>query len=61
MRITVIVALDSDDNFAYTPDAGATQVLAALGGNPTTDYCMLSVQQAATGTAGSTPPETPPS
>lgn len=56
MQITVNVALDADDSFAYTPDAGAAQVLAALGGNPTTDHCVLAVTQGAAGSAG-TPPD----
>ena len=55
MNISVTVTLDSDDNFAYTPDAGAAQVLAALGGNPTTDTCTLNVMQSAMGTAGAEP------
>ena len=41
MRITVNVQLAEGDGFAYTPDAGAAQVLAALGGNPTKDSCEL--------------------
>ena len=58
MQISVYVTLDSpDESFAYTPDAGAAQVLAALGGNPTKDHCWLTVQQSAAGSAG-LPPET---
>jgi hypothetical protein len=41
VRIVVNVQLEEGDSFAYTPDAGATQVLAALGGNPTNDSCDL--------------------
>lgn len=56
MEITVSVQLDQDDVFAYTPAAAATQVIAALGGNPTKDFCTVAVQQSATGQAGTPPP-----
>jgi hypothetical protein len=57
MRIDTTVTLDDpDESFAYTPDAGAAQVLAALGGNATKDTSHLTVIQRATGSAG-TPPE----
>jgi hypothetical protein len=60
MEISVTVQLGEGDSLAYTPDAAAQQVLAALGGNPTNDYCSCIVTMPATqGTAG-TPP-TPPS
>lgn len=57
MQISTTVVLDSDDNFAYTPDAGAMQVLVALGGNVTSDHSTLYIQQNAAGEAG-TPPTT---
>jgi len=41
MRISVNVALEDGDSFLYTADAGAMQVLTALGGNATEDYCSL--------------------
>ena len=56
MQISVSVSLGDNDNFAYTPDAGAAQVLAALGGNPTEDHCVLTVAQMAADTAGTPPP-----
>jgi hypothetical protein len=66
MHINVVVTIGQDDSFAYTPDAAATQVLAALGGNPTKDYCACTVQMpASTGNAGTpdlsnvSPPPTP--
>jgi hypothetical protein len=52
MEINVTVLLGDGDNLAYTADAAASQVLAALGGNPTTDVCYVSVSQASHGTAG---------
>jgi hypothetical protein len=59
MQITCTVQLDNDDSFAYTPDQAATQVLAALGGNPTVDGCSVHVSQSASGSAG-TPPDPGP-
>jgi hypothetical protein len=44
-----------DESFAYTPDAAAAQVLAALGGNPTTDTSYVTITQASTGKAGVDP------
>lgn len=58
MVIYVSVKLGDGDSFAYTADAAAAQVLAALGGNPTTDSCHVDVTQASQGFAG-TPPEQP--
>jgi hypothetical protein len=63
MRITTVVELGDGDSFAYTPDAAATQVLAALGGNPTNDYAIVTVTMPPThGEAGvqSPLPEEPP-
>jgi hypothetical protein len=58
VQITTRVQLGEDDSFAYTADAAATQVLAALGGNPTKDYSTVTVLMPATaGTAGTPPPE----
>lgn len=55
MQITTTVQLGDGDSFAYTADAAAAQVLAALGGNPTKDSASVSIQQHALGQAG-TPP-----
>lgn len=52
MQITVNVVLDADEAFPYTAQDGAAQVLTALGGDTSTDYCVLSVTQNAAGTAG---------
>jgi hypothetical protein len=56
--------MEQGDSFAYTADAAAAQVLAALGGNPTTDRCTVTVQMNETGEAGAPlppgPPPTPP-
>jgi len=63
LHITTRIELGDGDNLAYTPDAAAAQVLAALGGNPTNDYSVVTVVMPATeGTAGTAPPpiETPP-
>jgi hypothetical protein len=61
MRISVNVNLDKDETLAYTPDAAAMQVLVALGGNASEDFCELYVHTSAEpGTAGPPPPlETP--
>jgi len=56
MQISVVVTLGPQDSFAYTPDAAAAQVLAALGGNPTVDLATVNIQQNATGSAGTPPP-----
>jgi hypothetical protein len=61
MHFEVRVTLGDGDSFAYTADAAAAQVIAALGGNPTTDYCMVVVNQASQGSAGTAPtPPVPP-
>lgn len=57
MVFTVRLELTSEDAFAYTLDHAAQQVLAALGGNPTKDYCTVSVTHAiGYGRAGTPPP-----
>lgn len=43
MVINVNVQLEKNQTLAYTPDAGAAQVIAALGANPTVDTCYLTV------------------
>lgn len=58
MQITTTVTLESDDNFAYTPDSGAMQVLVALGGNAQNDHSVLYLQSSTAGSAG-TPPVPP--
>jgi hypothetical protein len=61
MIINVHVQLGPDDTLAYAPDAAAMQVLVALGGNATEDYCMLTATTSSEpGTAGAGPPEQPP-
>lgn len=55
MLITVNVTLEEDDSFAYTADAAATQVLAALGGNPTNDTCLTYVTMPTTSGAAGVP------
>lgn len=52
MVINVNVNLGDGDSFAYTADAAATQVLAALGANPTKDSCYVAITQASHGEAG---------
>jgi hypothetical protein len=56
MQITTTVKLEDGDSFAYTADAAAAQVLAALGGNPTKDHAVVVVQQNSEGQAGTPPP-----
>ena len=61
MQINVRVELGAEDSFAYTPDQAAAQVLAALGGDSTKDYCNTIVQMAPTsGSHGTLPPPGPP-
>jgi hypothetical protein len=58
MKFDTVVTLGDGDSFAYTADQAAAQVLAALGGNPTTDYATVRVNQASQGSHG-TPPSSP--
>jgi len=56
--ISVTIQLQTDDALAYTADAAAAQVIAALGGNPQNDYCTVYVTSTMDpGTAGTPPPE----
>jgi hypothetical protein len=61
--INVHVQLGPDDTLAYAPDAAAMQVLVALGGDATQDYCTLTAATSSEpGTAGvdpTPPPEAP--
>jgi len=56
VQINVVVSLQHGDSFAYTADAAAAQVIAALGANPTKDYCSCTVVQNDVGEAGTQPP-----
>jgi hypothetical protein len=56
VQINTTVILGDGDSFAYTADAAAAQVLAALGGNPTKDFATVYVQQQASGSSGTAPP-----
>jgi len=56
MQINTTVLLEDGDSFAYTADAAAAQVLAALGGNPTNDFAVVVVQQNTSGTHGTPAP-----
>jgi len=58
MQIVTTVTLEADDNFSYTPDAAAMQVLVALGGNAENDHSQFYLSSATSGTAG-TPPAPP--
>jgi hypothetical protein len=60
MQINTTVILGDGDSFAYTADAAAAQVLAALGGNPTKDFATVSINQQAMGQAGTVPTSTQP-
>jgi hypothetical protein len=56
MIISTTVQLnDPDESFAYTPEAAAAQVLAALGGNATKDTSYVNVMQNVAGMAGVDP------
>jgi len=56
MHIETVVRLGDGDSFAYTADAAAAQVLAALGANPTKDYATVSIVQSSGGSHGTPPP-----
>lgn len=62
MNITCAVTLDPDDTkFTYTPDEAADQVMAALSGDPASDYCTVTIQRADWhGAAGTSPTSTIP-
>jgi hypothetical protein len=55
MHINTSVSLDADDQFAWTPDQAAAQVLAALGGNATKDFCLVTLTHSEAGQAGAPP------
>jgi hypothetical protein len=52
MVINTTVELGDGDSFAYTAEAAAAQVLAALGGNPTKDTAHVTVKQLSAGSSG---------
>jgi hypothetical protein len=56
MQIEVVVNLADGDSFAYTADAAASQVLAALGGNPTVDHCTAIIAMPRSDGSAGTPP-----
>jgi hypothetical protein len=63
MHFIVHVNLGDDETLAYAPDAAAMQVLTALGGNPTKDYCVVQINHplppappSEQGEAGTPPP-----
>jgi hypothetical protein len=61
VQIQVHITLDADDTLLYTPDAAAGQVIAALGGDPTKDWCTVYVATSTEpGTAGVNPNPQPP-
>jgi hypothetical protein len=62
MNIAVNVHLGADDTLLYAPDAAAMQVLVALGGDASKDYCTVVVMTSGEpGTAGTPPaPNLPP-
>jgi hypothetical protein len=60
MQITTTVVVEQGESFAYTADAAAAQVLAALGGNPTTDRSTVTVSLHDTGQAGASVETIPP-
>jgi hypothetical protein len=61
MLITTMVQLGNGETFSHTADAAAQLVFDALGGDPTTDHCSVSISILPdTGTAGALPDYTPP-
>jgi len=60
MRIDVIVTLAQGDKWENTADEAAAKVMAALGAEPMTDVCVLTVAlPQTTGQAGTMPDPTP--
>ena len=59
MQISVTVQLEGNETLLYTPDAAAAQVIAALGGNPTKDYCTVYVVSPTEPGSAGKPPEPP--
>jgi hypothetical protein len=57
---TTVELTDPDETLAYSPEAAAVQVLAALGGNPTNDTSYVTVVQSVAGMAGVDPNPPPP-
>jgi hypothetical protein len=56
LLINVTIELQTDDALLYTPDAAAAQVLAALGADPSNDYCTVHVTTSADPGSAGTPP-----
>jgi hypothetical protein len=57
MEITCNITLSGADTFGYTPDDAATQVLAALGGDPASDHCLVNVAMPSESGSAGTPRE----
>jgi hypothetical protein len=55
VQILTTVTLGDGDALQFTAEHAATQVLAALGGNPTRDGSTVIVRQDSTGSAGARP------
>jgi hypothetical protein len=56
MNAQVTVRLYEGDSFAYDAAGAAAQVIAALGGDPSSDYCSVDIiQPVEQGSAGSSP------
>jgi hypothetical protein len=56
LLITVTVQTDELAGFAKSADDVAAEVLAAVGGDPATDRCVVTVAVSASGEAGAPPP-----
>jgi hypothetical protein len=56
MNIHCSIQTTADDSLSLTPDKAAAAVLKALGGNPKSDLCFVSIQAPPdTGSAGAVP------
>lgn len=57
MRIETLVTLGEGDALEYTPEECANAILLELGGDPASDYSVVTVQMPPTiGSAGTPPP-----
>jgi hypothetical protein len=56
MLITTTVDLNEDETLLYTPSQAAAQIIAALGGNPSNDYCTVQVVTSGGPGSAGTPP-----
>lgn len=56
MQINVNITLEKGDSFSFTPEQAAENIITALDGDPTNDYCQVTVSMPPeVGDAGTNP------